>query len=105
MIRDRLDHTLNHGTVILIHGAARGADALAHSWCLDNPRVYEIAVPAKWDLIGNAAGPARNRVMAELKPDVVLAFYRAGSGNHGTRSMVRLARDAGIALVEEFWQE
>lgn len=104
LIRDRLDHTLNHSTVILIHGAARGADALAHTWCLDNPKVYEIAIPAKWDLLGNPAGMARNRVMAELKPDVVLAFYREGAKNIGTRGMVRLARDAGVALIEEFWQ-
>lgn len=87
---------------IVIHGAARGADSLAASWCRSHPRVYEIAVPAKWDLQGKSAGMARNAAMIALKPDLVLAFFATGAANRGTSGMVRLATEAGVH-VESFW--
>lgn len=87
---------------VVIHGAARGADTLAAAWCRKNPKVYEIAVPAKWDLLGKSAGMARNRVMASLSPDLVLAFFATGAANVGTTAMTKLARQRGIR-VEAFW--
>lgn len=58
--------------VVLIHGAAKGADSLAHEvaqelgWSI-------IEFPADWSL-GAKAGPLRNQAMIDMVPDVVIAF-------------------------------
>lgn len=81
---------------VLIHGAARGADALAWEWArfMDVPA---IACPADWRAHGRAAGPIRNaKMLAEHKPDAVIAF----PGGAGTAHMVKIAREAGLPV----WQ-
>jgi len=105
LLKTQLDYTLSYETVILIHGGQRGADKLASRWCKENPRVYEIELPAKWALLGKPAGMARNRVMAELKPDQVKAFYKTGAANVGTAGMVGLARVSGVRTIDQWWQE
>ena len=81
---------------LLIHGAARGADALADLWAFS----HDITIRryfAQWSDYGKAAGPLRNQQMLdEGKPDLVAAF----PGNRGTANMVKLARAAGIKVVE-----
>jgi hypothetical protein len=81
---------------IVIHGAARGADTLAHRWaqCYG---AQAIACPADWNAHPRAAGPIRNSSMlADHKPDVVIAF----PGGRGTADMVRKARAAGVIVIE-----
>lgn len=80
----------------IIHGAARGADTLAAEWAsLANVPVK--AYPANWERDGVAAGPIRNRLMLlDGKPDFVIAF----PGGLGTADMVKIARDAGIQVME-----
>lgn len=86
------------GIDCIIEGGARGADALARSWA-EHPygcghvETYE----ADWESQGTFAGPARNaRMLAEGRPDVVIAF----PGGRGTADMVRKARRAGVKVVE-----
>lgn len=100
-IWDQLDY-INEPRLILIHGAARGADLIASNWCHNQPDVYEISVPAKWHEHGTQAGPIRNRAMLALSPDLVLAFPKAGEKNVGTRHMMAIAQAAGIP-VKDFW--
>jgi hypothetical protein len=80
----------------IIHGGARGADALAAIWA----KARHVAVeeyPADWRTHGHAAGPLRNRRMLEEgRPDVVVAF----PGGKGTRDMMRQARAAGVQVIE-----
>jgi hypothetical protein len=82
--------------IVIIHGGARGADALAAIWA----KARHVAVeeyPADWRTHGHAAGPLRNRKMLEEgRPDVVVAF----PGGKGTRDMVRQARAAGVQVIE-----
>lgn len=83
-----------HGIDAIIHGGARGADALAAdyagAWGLPVQ-----AFPADWDKHGRAAGPIRNRQMlTEGKPDVVIAF----PGGKGTADMTDAALDAGVTV-------
>lgn len=79
----------------MIHGAAKGADALAGQWANANS-IEEIACPANWKQHGRAAGPIRNKLMLELhQPDLVIAF----SGGRGTANMVGLAERAGTKVV------
>lgn len=86
----------SHRDVLVIHGGARGADRLAGliAASVGIPcEVYE----AEWDRYGRSAGHRRNqRMLVEGKPDLVLA----APGGIGTANMVRIAREAGVAVVE-----
>lgn len=82
--------------VRVIHGAARGADTLAHEWAAHHEIPVDV-YPADWQAHGRAAGPIRNaRMLEEGKPDVVVAF----KGGRGTADMVRRARASGVPVVE-----
>lgn len=101
---DTLDGVLSselHEDDILIHGDARGADRLAALWfsrVARDPRRQTIPYPAKWTLYGEAAGPLRNKQMLdEGKPDRVIAF---NTGGPGTANMVKLAKEAGVEVIE-----
>jgi hypothetical protein len=80
----------------LIHGAARGADSLAAAWAKSRG-VPTHAFPADWKRDGRAAGFLRNaRMVRDGRPDLVVAF----PGGKGTAHMVRLARDAGLPVLD-----
>ena len=81
---------------VIIHGAAQGADRLAGLWAVARG-VNEIKFPAEWVKYEEAAGPIRNQQMIdEGRVDTVVAF----KGGKGTASMVKLARDAGLKILE-----
>jgi len=80
----------------IIHGAAEGADAIANQ-VGEDLELTVIAVPAQWDKYGPSAGPRRNRVMLDMKPDVVIAFPLPGS--IGTWDCVNEAMRRGITVV------
>jgi hypothetical protein len=80
----------------LIHGAAHGADSLAAAWALSRG-IPAIAFPADWNKDGKAAGFVRNaRMLRDGRPELVVAF----PGGKGTAHMVKLARAAGVAVLE-----
>lgn len=79
----------------LINGHQRGADMLAHDWAVERG-IQVVNVPVNWRAHGTAAGPIRNRAMAALAPDLVLAF----PGGNGTKSMVSIARANKIKVLE-----
>lgn len=81
--------------LVLIHGRATGADALARRWAQDH-EFADWGYPAKWTRYNNKAGPLRNKQMLELKPDLVVAF----PGHEGTAHMVGIAKDAGVPVIE-----
>lgn len=80
----------------IIAGGARGADELAKQFGY----VYDIPVEiyhADWETYGKAAGYIRNKTMLEEgKPDMVVAF----AGGKGTAMMVKIAREAGVPVLE-----
>ncbi len=84
------------GTVTLVSGGARGADALAGRYAAErgNPiRVF----PAEWKRYGKAAGPIRNRAMLRFAGEAqaqAAAFWNGKS--RGTANMIALAEQAGI---------
>jgi hypothetical protein len=81
---------------IVIQGGARGADRMArHAAALAGLHCAE--VPALWRN-GKGAGPARNRAMLDLEPDLVIAFQRDASHSHGTQHTVDEARRRGIPV-------
>ena len=75
----------------VIHGDARGADALAGEWAREHGK-EEIPFPADWKKHGKAAGQIRNKEMLEYTiPDMVIAF----PGGRGTKNMIDLAQEQG----------
>jgi len=81
---------------LLIQGGASGADTLAAGWAMNKVDVHSVTVYAKWNLEGRAAGHLRNQAMLKLGPDQVVAF----PGGRGTAHMVRLAKAAGVPVLE-----
>lgn len=84
--------------VVIISGAARGADTLGEYFTYD----YQIAVrrfPAKWDELGKRAGWVRNAEMAKYaaeKHGVLFAFWDGKS--RGTKNMIDLANRYGLEV-------
>lgn len=82
---------------LLIHGAARGADALAVKVAASLG--WEVlAFPADWNKHGKAAGPIRNAEMIKYGPDLLVAFPLKSS--IGTRHAMQLALKARIPVLE-----
>lgn len=80
--------------LIIIHGAARGADTLAGLWA-ESRSQPQMPFPARWSEYGRAAGIYRNIEMLESgEPDLVIA----APGGRGTAHMVKIARAAGVQV-------
>lgn len=87
-------YTLEPEDVVIIHGAAPGADSLIDKWAKDHGAGLEI-YPAEWRKYGHQAGLIRNqRMLSEGKPNLVIAF----PGGRGTRDMINRSRKAGKAV-------
>lgn len=119
---DRL-YRAHGGGLVVIHGAARGADRLASTWGrlgdqggplgwfawrertlgeaawpLGTP--LEQAYPAAWRLYGLAAGPLRNgQMLTEGHPELVVAFHHHLAASKGTRDMVTRGRAAEVPVL------
>jgi hypothetical protein len=82
-------------SIEIVCGMAKGADTLGKKWGEDNG--YDIAkFPADWNKYKNAAGPIRNKQMAEYG-NVLIAFWDTKS--KGTKNMIDTARDLGLEIV------
>lgn len=91
-----------HGPFELRHGAcSTGVDDLAHHWYETGGKFVgctELRFPAAWETRGREAGPERNQRMVEAGADLVLAFPLPGGS--GTQHTMKLAREAGIEVIE-----
>lgn len=80
----------------VIHGGARGADAMAGMWVKGYDPKIEERYDADWATYGRIAGPIRNKKMlVEGRPDLVVAF----PGGKGTNDMANRAKDAGVEVI------
>lgn len=86
--------------LVVVHGGARGADAMAETWAMRKGHgVVVERHPARWRMGGvynPYAGLVRNREMVKAGADVCLAFIRSGS--RGASHCARLAEEAGIPV-------
>ena len=85
------DERRGDGNIVLVHGAANGADTLAAragERIVGNDRVR--AYPADWDAFGRKAGPLRNEQMLKEEPtvDIVWAFLNGDNTTTGTKDMI-----------------
>jgi hypothetical protein len=78
----------------LVSGGASGADRCGEQWAASKGITIK-RFPADWNTHGRAAGPIRNRQMAEYA-DVVALF----PGGRGTASMRREAERAGCIVYD-----
>jgi hypothetical protein len=97
-VKRALDVLLLVDDVVIIHGAARGADTLAADW--GRLRAAEVlSFPAAWrrhdGSIDRGAGHKRNaQMLVEGRPDLIVAF----PGGRGTADMVARGRAAGVPV-------
>lgn len=87
-----------HGSLMIVQGGAKGADAIAFQITKElgqTPWTF----PADWAKEGRSAGPQRNqRMLEKATPDLVLAFSKDLSASKGTADMVRRAQQAGVEV-------
>lgn len=77
----------------IIHGAASGIDRAAGVIATG---IWPVtAMPADWNAHGRAAGPIRNRAMAQ-QADALIAVWDGKS--RGTRNMIETARELGLRV-------
>ena len=90
--------TLSGRPFTLVHGGARGADALAGLWASMRQDSVTVRVyKADWDTHGKAAGPIRNKKMlTNESPHVIIAF----KGGNGTAHMMKIGRESGVPVYE-----
>lgn len=99
--RDRLNAELDRlraerGFSLVTTGGARGADTLAAEWAGSRGVPCDVYM-ADWAGLGRKAGPIRNeRMLHEGKPELVVGF----PGGRGTAHMYRIAREAGVEVIE-----
>ena len=81
----------------IISGGAKGADGLGELFAERN-NLKLTRFPADWNRHGKAAGPIRNRQMAEYagKDGLLVAFWDEES--RGTRNMIETAEECGLFL-------
>lgn len=89
------DFTLKKYTDIeVVSGGAKGADALGEKYAREKEYPV-IKFPANWKKNGKAAGPIRNKKMAEYA-DALIAFWDGKS--KGTKNMIYLAREHKLKI-------
>jgi len=89
--------TIPTDLLVVIHGAARGADTYVANWCTLNG-VEQWTFPANWTRFGGAAGPIRNARMLDVGLHFGIERVIAFPGGWGTADMVRRATEAGVRV-------
>lgn len=106
LLRNYLDAMLFlYGDLMIMHGAARGADLMEERWAKDREQLY-CGFPAQWLKYEKAAGMKRNAEMAALSGATQVVVFRGG---RGTLNMLGLARNMDPAPTihlpcGEFWK-
>lgn len=96
--------------LVVVHGAARGADTLARLWVAgmrfrsDVDEDPHPVTPAEWRQYGKSRGHWRNRLMVSTmdpRRDLAVSFLRGDSP--GTSGCIKMIKSAGIPLREVTW--
>jgi hypothetical protein len=78
----------------VVSGCAAGVDSLGERWAKEHGISVQ-QFPADWKTHGRAAGPIRNRQMAEYG-DALVALWDGQS--KGTGNMIKQARERGLRV-------
>lgn len=79
----------------VVSGCCRGVDRLGEQWAKERYITIH-AFPANWRANGKAAGPIRNREMAQNADALVAVTWEGGTA--GTKNMIEEARKAGLKI-------
>lgn len=80
---------------VIVGDCETGLDLYVREFCEAHKSQLNHAVfEADWPKYGKAAGPKRNTVMVQMKPDLLLSF----PGGRGTADMTRQSEAAGIKI-------
>ena len=86
--------TKAHIRMAVVQGGAKGADAAARDWAMEN-HIHLYNEQARWAENGRAAGPIRNQLMIDKHhPDICIA----APGGAGTADMVARCHAAKIPV-------
>jgi hypothetical protein len=77
----------------VVSGCANGADAEGELWARDH-NIPAKRFPPDWETHGRAAGPIRNKQMAEYA-DAAILIWRGEKGTPGTANMLSCMRAVG----------
>ena len=80
----------------IVSGGATGVDSLGEAWA-KNHTVKCTVFPADWQTHGKAAGPIRNKQMAEYA-DALIAFVPKAGVTKGTANMISQADTCELRL-------
>lgn len=78
----------------VVSGGAKGVDALGEKYAIETNKTLHI-YEADWERHGRAAGPIRNRKMAE-NADALIAIWDGKS--RGTKNMIETATKLGLLV-------
>ena len=81
----------SHVITEVVSGVAPGVDQMGQAWAIKN-NIRLKKFPANWELHGRAAGPIRNKQMAEYA-DALIAVWDGKSS--GTKDMIKKMQKAG----------
>jgi hypothetical protein len=97
LLKERLNYYLQNlpkDKIVIISGAARGADSLGEQYASEHGLKCE-RFPADWDRHGRKAGILRNEDMAN-NSDALIAFYDGKS--RGTGHMIGYCKRKGLKV-------
>lgn len=100
---DRIKQILSYmkdkyGVYTVIEGGQRGADLHAKQAAIELG-LPVIQIDAQWETYGRAAGPIRNKLMLDEKPDLVIIFHEDIHKSKGSKNMLLQARGAGVPVL------
>lgn len=78
----------------VVSGCARGVDTMGEHYA-ETMGIPVVRYPAQWDVHGKAAGPRRNRQMAENAEALIALLY---PGSRGTLNMIETAKKLGLQV-------
>ena len=87
----------NLESIEIVEGGATGIDFLAKSYAISK-NIKRKEFPADWDKHGRAAGPIRNKQMAEYS-DILIAFRYVDNPSRGTENMIRQAKENNLKII------
>lgn len=83
----------------VVSGTAIGADRLGEKWAIANGIPIK-EIPADWNRYGNAAGPMRNKVMAEYADAAIVVWDGKSPGSRNmVENMIRIKKPYYVALT------
>jgi hypothetical protein len=83
-------------TTEVVCGMASGVDLMGKRWAEENGIPVK-KMPANWSLHGNAAGPIRNKEMAEYADALILLW---DGKSKGSKSMLKFAKENDLYIHE-----